>query len=418
AQNWFFLPVSGLVFAGAVQLTDVRVGLIRGVRTVALVLLSWLLPVLTAIVVAFLMALPFTGLGKLFGAASGASTVLAAAAGLIVLTSAAYQDGTSPPTLVLCWAARAAGIALVPLTLIAADALFLRVSEHGLTPARVMAIAATLMSAGFAVGYAIAALRRQGPWMKPLELTNVVMARAAMLLILLLLTPIADPQRLSVDDQVGRLTSGRAPLAQFDFDFLRFHAGRYGLAALQTLAASPKAAIATRARQSLASQSQGEAPPSAPPPRFKAYPDGTALPDTFVKQAWNGPVYAPSDPQWPIEGVVHDESLPCLSNPPTATCEAEVADVDGDGAPEVLLSEPQPYPTSSIAAHVYKQHGTEWEDIGVLAVRCNDAIAALRAGKLALGHATAPQVTLGGQPQQLILAGPVCAEDIDPPQAR
>ncbi|MFY0057026.1 hypothetical protein ABTP94_18390, partial [Acinetobacter baumannii] len=45
-EAWFAIPVTCLAFALAVQLTDVRDGLIRGVRTVALMLLSWLLPVI------------------------------------------------------------------------------------------------------------------------------------------------------------------------------------------------------------------------------------------------------------------------------------------------------------------------------------------------------------------------------------
>jgi len=39
-KPWFALPASGAMFAAAVQLTDVRHGLIRGIRTVALTLLS------------------------------------------------------------------------------------------------------------------------------------------------------------------------------------------------------------------------------------------------------------------------------------------------------------------------------------------------------------------------------------------
>ena len=70
--GWVAAPLTTVGFAAGVQLTDVRVGLIRGVRTVGLVLLSWLLPVMAVIVVAFLAALPYTGLAPLFGTRSGA----------------------------------------------------------------------------------------------------------------------------------------------------------------------------------------------------------------------------------------------------------------------------------------------------------------------------------------------------------
>jgi hypothetical protein len=236
-QPWFAFPVTGVAFAAAVQLTDVRVALIRGVRTVGLVLLSWLLPVMTVIVLAFLAALPFTGLAPLFGTRSGASTVISASAALIVLLSAAYQDGETMIPAPLRWAGRAAALALVPLVLIAADALWQRVGEYGLTPARIEAITCAAIGAGFAGGYAFAAIRRNGPWMRPLELTNLVMARVAMLAILLLFSPIADPARLAVDDQVGRLLAGKTAPDKFDFDFLTYKSGRYGSEALARLAA-------------------------------------------------------------------------------------------------------------------------------------------------------------------------------------
>ncbi|MBL7372883.1 DUF4153 domain-containing protein, partial [Escherichia coli] len=77
----------------AVQLTDVRDGLIRGVRTVALMLLSWLLLVITVLTAGFLAALPFTGLEPLWATRSATAMILAAAAALIILINTAYQDG-------------------------------------------------------------------------------------------------------------------------------------------------------------------------------------------------------------------------------------------------------------------------------------------------------------------------------------
>ena len=280
-QRWFWIPVTRVAFAAAVQLTDVRVALIRGVRTVGLVLLSWLLPVMTVIVLAFLAALPFTGLAPLFGTRSGASTVLSASAALIVLLSAAYQDGETKIPTALRWAGRAAALALVPLVLIAADALWQRVQQYGLTPERIEAIACAVIAAGFAAGYAFAAVRRTGPWMKPLELTNVVMARVVMLAILLLFTPIADPARLAVDDQVGRLLAGKTPPDKFDFDLLSYKSGHYGSVALSRLAGlkgEPRnvqiAALAVAGQQ--AQHPEQPLPPASLAKGLNVYPRGAA----------------------------------------------------------------------------------------------------------------------------------------------
>ena len=388
--RWFSIPVTCLAFAVAVQLTDVRVALIRGVRTVGLVLLSWLLPVMTVIVLAFLAALPFTGLAPLFGTRSGASTVLSASAALIVLLSAAYQDGETRIPTALRWAGRAAALALAPLVLIAADALWLRVGQYGLSPARIEAIACAVIAAGFAAGYAFAAVRRKGAWMQPLELTNVVMARVAMLAILLLFTPIADPGRLSVDDQVGRLLAGKTAPGKFDFDFLTYKAGRYGSDALKVLAAlkgSPRsvqiAALAVAGQQ--AQHPDAPLPAATLAQRFNVYPKGATLPASFLGQDW---AHAPGE-----ESCFVDMT-------PRSGCDAYVLDIDGDGAPDVLLT-PETG-ASGVTLQVYKQSGGRWSEIGEIYAVCADSVAALRAGQLKLVPRIGVDVELAGRRLTLV----------------
>jgi hypothetical protein len=389
-QGWFVFPVTGLAFAAAVQLTDVQVALIRGVRTVGLVLLSWLLPVMTVIALAFLAALPFTGLAPLFGTRSGASTVLSASAALIVLLSAAYQDGETKIPAALRWAGRAAALGLVPLVLIAADALWQRVGEYGLTPGRIEAIACVMIAAGFAAGYVFAAVRRRGPWMRPLELTNVVMARVAMLAIVLLLTPIADPARLAVDDQVGRLLASRTAPDKFDFDFLTYKSGRYGSEALSRLAGLKGAPrnIQIAALAVASQQAQHPEQPLAPASLAKSlnvYPPGAALPASFLSQDWS-----------------HDSSnQACFTNIALpGRCDAYVLDIDGDGTPEVLLT--QETGAAGVMLDVYKQSGGRWSELGQLYAVCADSVAALRAGRVKLVSRTGVDVELAGRRLALV----------------
>jgi len=384
-QRWFSIPVTCVAFAAAVQLTDVRVALIRGVRTVGLVLLSWLLPVMTAIVVAFLAALPFTGLAPLFGTRSGAGTLLSASAALIVLLSAGYQDGETKIPTALRWAGRAAALALVALVLIAADALWLRLGQYGLTPARIEAIACTVIAAGFAAGYAFGAVRRSGPWMRSLELTNVVMARVAMLAILLLFTPVADPARLAVDDQVGRLLAGKTSPDKFDFDFLTYKAGRYGSDALIRLAAlkgTPhNLQIAALAVAGQEAQHPEQQPPAASlAKRLNVYPKGASVPPSLLSQDWS-----------------HEPGQqPCFVDlVPPGGCDAYVMDIDGDGAPEVLLT-PETG-AAGVALQVYKQSGGRWNEIGEFYAVCADTVAALRGGQVKLIPRTGVDLELAGR---------------------
>ena len=289
-QPWFSFPLTGLAFATAVHLTDVRDGLIRGVRTVALMLLSWLLLVLTVLVGGFLAALPFTGLDGLWETGSATALVLAAAGGLIILINAAYQDGRPDnlPPVVLRIAVRVASVLLTPLVIIAFWGLSLRIGQHGLTPDRIIAVACALVGAAYAIGYGLGALvpfvRRGSPWMKALETTNIVTAVLEVAVILALFTPLADPARLSVADQVARLERGKVAPDKFDYAFLQNGSGKTGRAALARLAASSDAAIAAPARQAQAGIFTTDEPAEADvKPIIGTLPGAPALPEPFFQ---------------------------------------------------------------------------------------------------------------------------------------
>jgi hypothetical protein len=262
-KPWFALPLTGLAFATAVHLTDVRDGLIRGVRTIALMLLSWLLLVLTVLVGGFLLALPFTGLDGLWKTGHATAMVLAAAGGLIVLINAAYQDGKADnlPPVVLRIAVQVAAVLLWPLIAIAVWGLSLRIGQHGLTPDRIIASACALVGAAYALGYGLGAVvplaRKGSPWMKALEATNVAVGLLIVAVIMALLSPLADPARLSVADQVRRLETGRVAINRFDWRFLRFQSGKAGEAALARLTQSSNVAIAGWARAESARRFDG-----------------------------------------------------------------------------------------------------------------------------------------------------------------
>ena len=327
-EKWFSIPVSCLVFAVAVQLTDVRSGLIRGVRTVALMLLSWLLLVITVLVAGFLAALPFTGLDGLWKTGSATALVLSAAAALIVLINTAYQDGREDnlPPAALRLAVRVASVLLTPLILIALWGLSLRIGQHGLTPDRIIASACALVGVLYAAGYGWAALSplwRKSAWMKPLERTNVLAAILTVLVILALFSPLADPARLSVNDQMARLKRGAVSPAQFDYVFLRYDAGKAGRAALAELTKSSDAEIARHARAAEASTSRYELVETVTPartPTIAPWPADKTLPAAFLAPA------RPGDPRY----TCGDES----------ECLAVQRDLNGDGREEILLATP------------------------------------------------------------------------------
>lgn len=323
AKPWFWIPATWIVFAGAVHITDVRAGITRGIRTVALALLSWLMPLLTLLAAGFLVALPFTGLKPLWETRSAAAVLLSAAAVLIVLINAAYQDGDPGrrPNVVLRWAARVAAVLLVPLVAIAGYALALRIQQYGYTPERIVAAACVLVGACYAAGYGVAAVRR-GPWMKRLEPTNIATAFVILAVLLALFSPIADPGRISVADQMARLRSGKIAPDRFDYAFLRFGGGRFGVDALRPLAARPGPGVErAKAALKLENRWQAHEPAVAPKPaEITMLPKGARLPDGFVQQVWAAQEY-PSH----------------CSAPRLVECYARMVDLDGDGRDEMVF---------------------------------------------------------------------------------
>jgi hypothetical protein len=189
--------------------------------------------------------------------------------------------------------------------------------------------------------------------------------------VLALFSPIADPARLSVADQVARLRSGRVPVESFDFAYLRFDGARYGREALETLksAASGERAplIMEKAEAALRLQSRGGKLSTAPQPQdiaanVTAYPQGRILPEAFVRQNWNAePVKVWSLPQ-------------CLTDK-SHKCDAFFVDLDADGVDDIVLVEPG----ARSAVFNARQAGT-WEMIGTWPYSCPKVIEALRAG--------------------------------------
>jgi|KBSSwiStaDraftv2_1062776.scaffolds.fasta_scaffold57490_1 hypothetical protein len=333
-RPWFAVPATTVALAYAIHVTDVRADLVRGVRALALTLLAWLLPMIVAFGVAFLLALPSTGLQPLWNTRSATTTLLIASAALVFLINAAYQDGQSGGSgFGLVRNARSvAALVLVPLVGLAGYGLTLRAQQYGWTPPRIIAGACGVVAGCYAVGYAIAALRPNLA-LKGLELTNIVTAYVIVAVVLCLFSPAADPARIAVADQLRRLESGKETPDTFDFKFLRFGSGRYGKAALDSLAQRVEgpnaAAVSEKAKQAmLLTNPWGGGFRATVSQRTEnielVHPRGQVLPDGFLQHDWSTQTVG----QW---------SLPHCLTTAGARCKAILIDLDGDGALEILL---------------------------------------------------------------------------------
>ena len=378
-HRWFAFPVSTLAFAAALHVTDVRAGLVRGVRALGLTLLSWLLPLMAGLAAAFLIGLVFTGLKPLWDTRFAAGDLLTASAVLVVLINAAFQDGGEEhrPGTVLRIAASLAAALLVPLVALSAYAIYLRVAQYGWTTDRVNSVGCLVVAGFFAVGYTIAAMPT-GPWLARIARVNILAALLGLAVIAALFSPIADPIRIAVDSQVSRLASGAVTAQAFDYGYLRWRSGRFGLDALKKLEhwTGPQAAyVRDKARASLEVHEMAYAVPVAQDiaANFKVYPAGRALPAAFLHQDWH------HDPD--------ASSLPSCLTTADVGCQAFFLDLAGDGHEEIIVLGVDRHDTITGSNAVFVEDGpSHWHFAGSpdSIWTCKNILRALRQGDIAL----------------------------------
>jgi hypothetical protein len=215
-----------------------------------------LLPVVLAVMVVFLIALPFRGLEGLFNGLSPALLLLAMVAVGVSLVSVAVdqsdEDATDSP--LLRRAAQGMALILPLLAGIAAWAIWLRVDQHGWTPERLFVALMAGLGLAYGVVYALAVVRGAG-WMDRIRQGNVGMALLVIGLAALWLTPVLDAERISAGSQLARFEAGQTAVADLDVRALE----GWGLAGERVLAT-----LAERAKEpgqeALAAVLAGEVP--------------------------------------------------------------------------------------------------------------------------------------------------------------
>lgn len=207
-------------------------------------LLRVLMPVLLAVLAVFILALPFRGLGGLFGQFSAAATLgLVAFAAITLITTAIHRDDElSVQGIGMLTTARTLSV-LVPVPAgLALWAVWLRVDQYGLTPDRVVALVAAGVIVIYAVGFAVSALMRTH-WRAHQRSVNRWMALMTLGVSALWLTPALNSERLSTASQVARAEAGVPvdQLALWEMAHDWGHAGKAGLVKIASFADHPEA---------------------------------------------------------------------------------------------------------------------------------------------------------------------------------
>lgn len=367
-------------------------------RRILFAIFTGLLPLLCAVAVLFIVSLPFTGLQPLWNTRSAAATLMAVVGVLVLFVNAVYQDGDDPMPYPR-WLQRVveAGLLVLPLfALLALYAMALRIGQYGWTQERLAGVIASLILTGHAFGYAWAVLRSRHGWLSGLKPVNVVVSLAAIVVTLLVNSPVLDPHRLAVNSQLARLAADSESTQMFDVDFLRFESGRRGVVALRALLEQPglDSELAARINASLertarwATSEQRERAAQRDPQvlqgRIRVLGALPTLPDTWWQALAEGRI-----------DLAHDRSC----RQPGADCVVIVRDFDGDGHHDALLCgfDVGTSPTCRLAS------GPDWAAAANYdfydfrsGVRAPDVEAALRRGVVQTMQRRWPDLQAGG----------------------
>ena len=265
SEPLFAIPATTVVGTLAIHLIGASAGMVDGLLRQVLNLLKWLLPLAGLIVIAFALAL----LPKLPALLAEGQKVMDAVwllwlvAVTVLLLNAAYQSGQESPGYgrLIEQALRVVPPLLIVIALTALYSLAVRTSTFGLTPARYWGLVTAAVATAYAVGYSIAAWA-PGRWFARLGAINLVMALGLLAVLLLSLTPLADPLRLSIDSQARRALSVEDDKARdAALRFLGREAGASGRARLDGIAGLADAAGGSAALRAAALQAQRSSDP-------------------------------------------------------------------------------------------------------------------------------------------------------------
>lgn len=405
----FVALTTGALFGFGVLIGRTQHRAIQMTRQVLFAVGRGLLPLLAVIALLFVVTLPFTGLEPLWRTRSAASLLLTLVLLLVTFTNAVYQhDSAQAPY--PRWLCRVVDASLLTLPVYAALALYamgLRIAQYGFTPDRVWALLIALLVAGYALGYALAALRRQGRWLQTLEPVNRWMCWAVLACALLGNSPLLDPARISANSQLARLQAQAPEISGDDAMTLRFGLGRHGVDALKAMQQDPRWANDDRAAKMLADVLARDTRWGRDYQRDDL--DGGLRGVAALQQQIATPKDQPAPEGWWQALNARELGDACLQ--PGADCVAVTRDLNQDGSNEVLLCDLSAY--RGPACHLHGVENARWRHLGLVSFPDKDnrdgneaANAALRAGQLTLQPARWPRLSLGDGAPSTITESP------------
>ena len=235
-QPWFVLPVAAIVFGTGVLVFRPRQGLIDNIVALVENLARYLLPLVLAIIVAFLLTLPFVSLQALWDTGNGSLILIALNAIAVVLAIVAYAPQAPPPYPRIVHLPVTLILALLPVvSALALLGIGIRVDQYGWSVTRAWAFTGAAVLALFSIGYAWTAIWQRSEWPRGIAPVYVAMGWVMLGILLLVNTPVLDFRAISTRSQMARVDAGEIQANEFDFAYAREMLARPGYLAAQRL---------------------------------------------------------------------------------------------------------------------------------------------------------------------------------------
>ncbi len=236
-EDWFIFPVLGfalglgmIIFRNLTKVIDNITKLLHG-------LIKLLLPLIIAVAVIFLAALPFVGLDVLWSTGNGTALLLWLLAIILFFTNAVYQDGReSNPYTPIIHRLIFSGLCITPIiSALSLYGLVLRLNQYGWSVERFWAFVVWFILTFFAAGYVTGIIRRRAEWTIDLGRVNTAMSVVVLAIMLLANSPLLDFRKISLRSQLNRVETGEIELKEFDFWYTKRHLARPGYLAMEEM---------------------------------------------------------------------------------------------------------------------------------------------------------------------------------------
>lgn len=282
----FIYPVTSLMAGFGFVIARTRSSIGDAVHLRVLSLWRGLMPLAATLALAFAAALLVQGVQPLWDTRHATQLLLSLVVALVVLANAYYGKGSEAPPHPLVRRLAQLALLLLPLFAgLAAWALALRWQQYGVSLDRLWAGLSVGVASLYALGYAVAAARREGPFLAGIAPVNRAASLMGATLLLLTQTGVLDFRAITAH----ALRERALTLDADDLRYLRWELGSPGVTALQAVqqaraASQPESAAAIG--RLLAQERRHAAPDAATTTAarvlFRQPPGATAPPQALL----------------------------------------------------------------------------------------------------------------------------------------